>query len=461
MEDREVDAAGILSSETCDSSDSNGHRNGDDDRWPTLPNLLLEKIFESLPLKYRFYASLTCRSWNYTFNCPGSWKTFVYGDYVLTRPKYTLHGAYNYYPDYYRMRALISKTSSRWHTLIIEPLTMLFNLYEFLRILTNFCDYSVQTGEEKAEPIFYGTGGQLLKASPLFLCHVTNLKSLTLRHLLLEDHEAEEFLTEMLNCFAKTLICLCVRNLTKSSRSFLHFGLFLNLRKLVISPQHLNDDVIYLLGNIAYLEDLFIVQDEYTGLATPGSSSAWKEFASRAPNVQVHLHCSGRCKMDMIWQPMAPVTSIMYSSSFSCLTIQSALTIAEYYSNTLKSYLQKGLQRRYRSKSYNERADTALLMLVRSCRHLQLLGIRERISTATAIMAAYISPNKSLKFYVRRQALLKRADYPFGPNELSSEMVNCIKVAAKSYEFTDALIGEVYGSQWRALSDNEYMHIFR
>src|SRR6185437_10311708 len=112
---------------------------------------------------------------------------------------------------------------------------------------------------------------------------------------------------------------------------------------------------------------------ENTKFAYSVTEGAWKQFRRDAPQIRVHLQCTGHCDDEMLWQPMAPVVSIVYSNPAAKLTCQAAAFIADNYADTLRVYVQKGLQRRYRSGSFHDRADTAVIFLVRSCKSLSVL----------------------------------------------------------------------------------------
>lgn len=220
-----------------------------------------------------------------------------------------------------------------------------------------------------------------------FLSHLTGLESLSLRHLLLDDDEADSFLSDLLNYFDQTLKILCIRNLTKHPRPFSHFGLFLNLTKLVVSPQHLNDEVVELIGGQRQLRHLVIVQDETTVCSEPVSSEVWRRFGGRCRAIQVHLRCAGRCLDPLVWQPSAPVVSVGYSNPMARLTEEDVEIMAEYYADTLETYVQHGWQRRYRGKTFRERADSALILLIRRC---------QKLKVAVAALAFALASKKSV-----------------------------------------------------------------
>lgn len=81
--------------------------------------------------------------------------------------------------------------------------------------------------------------------------------------------------------------------------------------------------------------------------------------------------------------------------------------------------------------------------------------IRERISTATLLVIA--SVGKSLRhLYVRRNALLLRADWPKSLN-WTEDYYKWLKTTARSYEATEEEVArELDQPEWRAMSDQEF-----
>lgn len=157
--------------------------------WSILPEEILEEILSFLPLRYRYYASQVCQNWSEIFWNKNSWSTFVFKDRVFTRPKFTLHAGYQYMLDYYRLRFLVNKVVWRWNSIIFKPVTLFFNLYEFMRALTNYAEYHARGSAANpfqllshfefnwqlkfqtstGGPTIYGTGGHILKGIAAFI----------------------------------------------------------------------------------------------------------------------------------------------------------------------------------------------------------------------------------------------------------------------------------------------------
>ncbi|CAG2177620.1 unnamed protein product, partial [Oppiella nova] len=131
----------------------------------------------------------------------------------------------------------------------------LFNLYEFMKILSYFSEFYSQNPLQRVnaldftfschqllergsnEETVFGTGGKLLQSLMRLMKNLSGLQYLSLRELLLEPNEAQYLLDDVaINC-CQTLLTLKVLNCSKQPYPILHVGVFINLKTLVISPQ--------------------------------------------------------------------------------------------------------------------------------------------------------------------------------------------------------------------------------
>lgn len=279
--------------------------------WAFLPDLLLEEIFSQLPIKNLGRCSQVCLNWYRVSQQDYAWRRFQYKDKMFTRRKYTSHAGWQHMIDHWKLRFLIMKATTKWKVLEIEPVTILFNLYEFIRVLTNFSEYYERNslakplqgirsfsfkwqlhvhvrGEGQTERVF-GTGGEMLKTLSLLLSYLHGLTKLSLHELQLEPYECNDFIDDILYKFDSQLKSLCIINLTKVRRPFLQLGLFLFLEHLTVSPQHLNESIVTLLADLRHLKSLIILQNDKTFGAKAVDSKAWLSFAKRNNHTRIHL----------------------------------------------------------------------------------------------------------------------------------------------------------------------------
>lgn len=298
-----------------------------------------------------------------------------------------------------------------------------------------------------------GTGGKFLEEMLSLLRVLQNLRELELKHLLLESREAVTLLDDTLFNSGETMKILRIIDCVKSPHPFLHVGLFLNLEKLVISPNHVDDDVLNLLCHTK-IKCVILYQDEYTCLSMPASWFAWKELCQCVPDLEVQLLLTGPTRSEMVLQPRAPVQSVLYNTKYSVMKIEVLLFIVENYAKTLEVFGHHLLPRVYRPKSFHDRPDSSLLLLARKCTNLHTLIIRERVSTATLLMIAYFA-EKLENFYVRRNAVILRCDWPFNPM-WTSDFYAWLKVSSRSYELVEEEVSKKLGKPWRMMTDREF-----
>ncbi|XP_013406847.1 LOW QUALITY PROTEIN: uncharacterized protein LOC106171186 [Lingula anatina] len=236
---------------------------------------------------------------------------------------------------------------------------------------------------------------------------------------------------------------------------FLHgfMQMFMSLQKLIISPQHLSSDVIAMLASTS-LTDIHIVQDRHTDGVAPINSQTWFEVKQMSPHLQVRLEARGGTREEILFQPRAPVTSIVYDSPYLKMTPEAVMMITDHYRKTLRLYAQKGFPRTHGSRSFHERCDGLVLMLVRQCPELRVLIIRERISSMTLLLVAS-QAKKLQKFYVRHNAVLKKTDWP-KTLEWSDEYYADLKKKTQSYELLQKEISRCMGYPWKHLTDKEF-----
>lgn len=356
----------------------------------------------------------------------------------------------------------------------MTPITDYFNLYEFLRILAAFLQYQEDHGlaampllhtfdftfacasRGDGEVIVHGTGGQILEMIKQLLIRISNLKHLKLNQLLVDEMDVPGLFDAMANCFSECLNSLEMLNVTKVPLGLTDLARFRNLVKLTVSPQHLNEEVLLLLAGLNLLQ-LHVLQDPYTCECEPVSHEAWKLVREMAPCLRVYLEVSGNTRAQILIQPKAPVYGVFLRTPYSRLTNDLVMAIVEYYSKTLRYFVQERLPRVHGPRGIDSRCDSSLLFMARRCLALHTLVIRERISTSTLILLASEGKNLST-LLVRRHGLIKRCDWP-RRGEWTKEFYARLKRCSLNYDQCTDEVCTLLRRRWRPLTDKQFMRL--
>ncbi|CAH1775640.1 unnamed protein product, partial [Owenia fusiformis] len=448
----------------------------EEDGWHNLPEIIREDIFSLLDYRTRFYASMVCRNWYDTFFTPRVWADFIVKQRNFTVKRFNLYTGSQRDIAHYKVQKCLAKVGHHFKRIIIEPNSDFYNLSGFIRVLAGFlaffqdeypmpllhtfvftfaCETRTYSGVD-----IYGTGGQILETLKHLLSLLRNLKSLTLDELLLDTKEIPGLMESIMKQNQDSLTHLCLMNCSKEPYGIGELTQFPNLRTLVISPQHLNDEILLMLA-FTNIENLQITQNEHTFVdnLVPVSIDCWKEVKQLNPMFRVQLICKGKCRTEIVFQDRAPVNSIIYSTPYSSITPDVIMHISEHYSKTLTTYAHTGLPKSHGSQSFHERGDGMLLHLVKTCPKLSTLIVRQRVSTATLLLIA--KQAKSLKsLVVRRNAVLLKSDWP-KMLEWSDEFYRWLQFNSRSYERTEEEISKILNGQykWRMLKDREFKQV--
>ncbi|CAL1278165.1 unnamed protein product [Larinioides sclopetarius] len=438
-------------------------------KWNVLPDILLEDIFSRLSIRERYYASQVCRNWNRIFYSKRIWETFVLGDRTLTRRKFNYYMGDQYVLDHHRTQLCLHRIARGFRRIIITKMENFYNLYEFMTILSyygeNFeslnrirtfeftfgceLDPEVSQGREKV----YGTGGKLLEALKRLLDDLKGLKNMSLQDLLLEKEEAKYLLDDVVYNCGETLKTLKIVNCCKESYAMLHPACFVNLQKLTISPQHLGDENLLLLADTK-IKDLYLIQTKLTEHAVPVSFKVWKECSKKSPFLGIHHLLEGPVDTQVIWQDGAPVRSLVYNTPEIKVSVSCIFTASSIYCNTLEVLAYLGLPDYNMQDNFEDRSDTALILLARCCPFLDTLVIRDRISTATILLLASQCRNLR-RLIVRRNALIKKCDWPHNP-EWTDSFYSWLRNTSVSVEKTTEEVRRMLETKWHPLTDEEF-----
>ncbi|XP_054162350.1 uncharacterized protein LOC128960302 [Oppia nitens] len=442
--------------------------------WQSLPDVLLEDIFGLLSIKEKHIASQVCKHWFHIFYSSKVWAIFVLNDETLTKRKYNYYLGYERTLDHYRTQIFLNRVGHQLKKIIIKPMVNFFNLYEFMKILSYFAEFYDQNPLRKVntfdftfschqllerdgnQETVFGTGGKLLQSLMRLLRNLKGLLYLSLRDLLLEPSEAQYLLDDVaINC-CQTLKSLTLLNCSKILYPILHVGVFLNLKNLVISPQHLSDDIVVMLSDTK-LQDLWIVQNKYTEYCQPISSKTWRSVSKHNPLMRIHLVVTGKVNSEIVWQESESVKSVIYDSPIFSMKSESLFIITSMYSSNLEHLAFHGLPRYHMSNKFSQRADTSLVLLSQMCPNLKTLIIRELISTAT-LLVIITSAQQLTQFIVRKNAIIKRFDWK-QQTDWSDHYYQWIKYNSTSYERTFDEISKIMGKKWLPLTDDEFKRI--
>ncbi|KAH9517685.1 hypothetical protein DERF_008330 [Dermatophagoides farinae] len=480
--------------------------------WNYMPIDILEEIFQLLSIKERHLASQVCPHWFECFYSPTIWTTLIVTDKSFTKRKFNYYLGYQRMIDSFKTQAFLWKFGTNIRRLIIKPMNNFFNLYEFMKILSQFAEHyqpnrlrnlnrfdftfgcrpihqsingdnnnnndqlqqqhhhrrhhRLSTGDIRNDDTeVIGTGGKLLEALKELMYHLVGLKYLALRDLLLCPDEARYLLDNVaINCHEQ-LRTLTLINCCKNSYAFLHVGIFLNLDTLVISCQHLDEDVLILLALNRSLNHLYIVQTELTRSQGPLSFGLWKKFSKINHHIQIHLvmvnRTTSRCcqnplTYELSLQPTR-ITSIIYDAPIIRPSCTRLIEIGQLYGQSLECLAFYHIPKYTIHRSYMDRVDTFLIYISENCSRLRTIIINDLISTATLLLIVTYARNLTT-LYIRRNAIRKRFDCLINPS-WREHFVQWLRQTSRSYEQTFSEISRMLGYRWIPLTDDQFKRL--
>ncbi|XP_055535829.1 uncharacterized protein LOC129724722 isoform X2 [Wyeomyia smithii] len=443
----------------------------------------MERIFAHLSIRERYYASLTCNSWYRAFYLPNVWSNFLVEDRTLSRLKYNYYSGWQPVLDPARMQCCLISVGSLFRGLDFRPEFSFNNMFQFMTTISwaieqnqkamfprewlgcgtkikslNYIFPCNMASSEDPESIkLFGTGGQLLAALKKLMLNLPNLQTLKLVDLMLERYEANHLLDEVLEACCLGLKRLHLINLTMVHCPVMHMGLFLNLQVLVVSPQNIDDDILTLLAD-SKVRHLYLFQNRYTPAAisiSPCTAKGWRLLRRDNPNLRVHLRVeSTNSGGEILLQPAAPVHSMIYQTTKTMIASDKLLAAVDAYKFSLAVYGYEMLPDFASPVEFQDRVDSLLVLMARSCPELTVLMIRERISTATVLLIARSAQNLR-HLVVRRNQLIEGCDWPRNP-EWSDEFYQWLLMASRTIAATEKEISQILETNWKALSDEHY-----
>ncbi len=116
-----------------------------------------------------------------------------------------------------------------------------------------------------------------------------------------------------------------------------------------------------------------------------------------------------------------------------------------------------GVPRVYSPRSFHERADCSLVLLIRDCPNVETLLVRELVSTATLLIVA-TEAKKLHTLHVRRNGVIKRCGWPRAAH-WSDDFYTWLKHCSQDYDAVEREISQILQTRWTMLSDRDYMKV--
>ena len=403
------------------------------------------------------------------FLSPRVWRCLTLSSTSFTNRRFNMDLGYQREISHHRVQMCMSKVGRNVRTMTILPFTDFFNLGGFLNVMASFLSFfneypmpnlrtfnftfacEIRAGHEV---MIIGTGGQLLKELKLLLSRLQSLEKFKLNHLLLDNNEAIGILDGIAKHSTNTMLKLEVLNCTKIRYPLFALASFHNLRYLTITPNHVTNDVLLLIVRRTKLNHLVLVQDKHTNDLESVSSHVWSEVKCLSPDIRVDLEYYGNSDSDILIQERAPVRSITYNTPHVRVRPEKILSISEHYHFSLCSYIHLQIPRIYSHRSFNERADSSLVLLIRECPNLHTLALNCKLSTCTVLVMAMES--KCLqRFYIRRHAVLLRRDWPMC-RRWSRDQYDWLMKSSLNYYLVEREVSQILCRRWTMLCDKQY-----
>ena len=338
-------------------------------RWGTLPDHIVVEIMMYLQLQDRFHMSLTCKSWNHSFNLGYLWRCFVFRFFLPSHDRFLrlfpLHGKHlqcvRIYVDQGQpenrenacsvIRQLAEMEKRRLHTLRLTFFgenPIFYAGKEFITTLSSFLSAS-----EQHEPLRH------LDLSGL---NVTFEESLI--NLVTENHTQIETLNIMNNVLVCKISPNCLFKLVRNCRK---------LKSLAVHHCSLNEETLlsFVEENREPLTKLSFKCRRVEKYGKPFEATTWQKVTKKLPDLRVTLIFDHTCPLHKIPEIMTPdvPVSVLRLETFTYIYDEVRLA-ARYYPKTLKKMvLNTPLSRNA------PELNKALVELAKQCKLLSTLHV--------------------------------------------------------------------------------------
>uniref|UniRef100_A0A336N1Z6 CSON012035 protein n=1 Tax=Culicoides sonorensis TaxID=179676 RepID=A0A336N1Z6_CULSO len=124
------------------------------------------------------------------------------------------------------------------------------------------------------------------------------------------------------------------------------------------------------------------------------------------------------------------------------------------YSQTLQIYGFKNILSAEKPETFNERIDSLVVLICRTCPHLRHLMINDSMSTSTVLLSAHTASNLE-RLYIRKSKILVKCDWPKNP-DWDNEFYSWLKSSSKKIASTEKEISQILGYNFQFLDDHNF-----
>lgn len=121
---------------------------------------------------------------------------------------------------------------------------------------------------------------------------------------------------------------------------------------------------------------------------------------------------------------------------------------------TLKAYILREVHCCDKKNDFNDRIDSLMVLMSRTCPFLNVIVINEPISTCSALLIAFAAKNLQ-RFYIRKANVVVKCDWPKNP-DWDDEFYTWLVNASKSVQNAEKEIGQILGYSFAFLTDEAY-----
>lgn len=105
-------------------------------------------------------------------------------------------------------------------------------------------------------------------------------------------------------------------------------------------------------------------------------------------------------------------------------------------------------------KEFDERIDSLMVLMGRTCPFLMILVIHEPISTCSALLIAFSAKNLQ-RLYIRKSSVIVACDWPKNP-DWEADFFSWLKTTAKSVNATEKEISQILGYNFVFLTEEAF-----